>query len=102
MNETQLPAPDAPFSALEERLARIWCEVIRVDTVTRADDFFDLGAHSLLITHIINHVRKEFVIDLTMRDFLDAARFGEFCALVAQKLKLAALPISPPAPARAA
>jgi acyl carrier protein len=74
-----------------------------VDAVTRADDFFDLGAHSLLITHILNRVHKEFEIDLTMRDFLDAAKFGDFCTLIAQKLRLATIPVPPATPpARAA
>ncbi len=53
-----LPAPEgdayshreyeAPQGELEESLAQLWQDLLKVDRVGRHDDFFALGGHSLL------------------------------------------------------
>ena len=53
-----LPAPDgaayasrgyeAPVGEVEETLAQIWAEVLKLERVGRHDNFFELGGHSLL------------------------------------------------------
>jgi amino acid adenylation domain-containing protein len=54
-----LPVPDgqrqvtdtflAPRTDVEDRIARIWSEVLRVEQVGVRDNFFELGGHSLLL-----------------------------------------------------
>jgi amino acid adenylation domain-containing protein len=54
-----LPVPDgqrqatetflAPRTEAEDRIARIWSEVLRVEQVGVRDNFFELGGHSLLL-----------------------------------------------------
>ena len=58
LDRNALPAPDAaavpartyeaPQGEIEETLAAIWAEVLRLDRVGRQDNFFALGGHSLL------------------------------------------------------
>ncbi|WP_159028170.1 non-ribosomal peptide synthetase [Streptomyces gilvosporeus] len=43
---------DAPRTTTEKLLARLWSEVLGVDTVRRQDSFFDLGGDSLLATRL--------------------------------------------------
>ena len=54
-----LPKPDfsrrdldtefvAPANSLEQTIAALWCEVLKIDRVGRFDNFFALGGHSLL------------------------------------------------------
>ncbi|OXS34485.1 hybrid non-ribosomal peptide synthetase/type I polyketide synthase [Streptomyces sp. XY006] len=59
----QPPAPETPRAsgaspkgtgATEERLGRIWCEVLGVDHVGRHDDFFELGGDSLLALQVFD------------------------------------------------
>ncbi|WP_375773024.1 amino acid adenylation domain-containing protein [Archangium gephyra] len=58
-----LPAPDsqravsggsytAPESGLEQSLAAIWAEVLRLERVGAEDNFFDLGGNSLLLQSV--------------------------------------------------
>ena len=62
-----LPAPDdsayarrtyeAPQGEVEQTLAQIWSEVLRVERVGRHDNFFELGGHSLLVVRVIDRMR---------------------------------------------
>ena len=64
-----LPAPDqnrfdleesfvAPRTPVEEMIAEIWAEVLKLDRVGIHDNFFDLGGHSLLATQVISRLRE--------------------------------------------
>ena len=62
-----LPAPDpsacssrqyvAPQGPIEQALARVWQDLLRVERVGREDNFFQLGGHSLLIVRMIEQLR---------------------------------------------
>jgi amino acid adenylation domain-containing protein len=78
VNRLALPAPElrrdelaesfvAPRTPVEELLARIWSEVLKVESISINDDFFALGGHSLLATQLISRVRESFVVDLPLR-----------------------------------
>ncbi|WP_259675526.1 non-ribosomal peptide synthase/polyketide synthase [Burkholderia gladioli] len=47
-----------PEGEIETRLARIWCEVLKVERVGRHDNFFELGGHSLLAIGLIERMRQ--------------------------------------------
>jgi len=77
-----LPVPDknvverdgiyvAPSTPLEEEVARIFCEVLRIDDVGIYDDFFALGGHSLLVIQVISRVNNAFQIELPIRAMFD-------------------------------
>ena len=70
-----LPAPEAeayavqayaaPVGEVEEALAAIWSELLQVERVGRADDFFALGGHSLLAVTLVERMRQRgFYIDV--------------------------------------
>jgi amino acid adenylation domain-containing protein len=59
----------APGTPMEQDLATIWCEVLRVERIGVLDNFFELGGHSLLVTQIISRLRTRFGIDLPVRLF---------------------------------
>jgi amino acid adenylation domain-containing protein len=71
-----LPAPDlasaegkyvAPRTPLEEGLAEIWAEVLRLERVGVEDNFFEVGGHSLLATRVVSRVRVVFGVKLPLR-----------------------------------
>ncbi|SAL39736.1 non-ribosomal peptide synthetase [Caballeronia telluris] len=81
-----LPAPsreakavDAPRTPTERELAAIWQRVLRVETVSRDDDFFALGGHSLLATQANAQANLLWSLMLPLRALFDE-RTLERCA----------------------
>ena len=71
VDRLRLPEPDnsraalsaeyvAPENEIETRLAKIWAEILSIDTVGRDDNFFELGGHSLLAAQIAARIRSHF------------------------------------------
>jgi amino acid adenylation domain-containing protein len=56
-----------PGTEVEELLAGIWAEVLRLERVGVTDDFFALGGHSLLATQIISRVRDLFKVEVPLQ-----------------------------------
>jgi amino acid adenylation domain-containing protein len=48
-----------PQGELEEKVARIWCQVLNIEAADRDEDFFELGGHSLLILHLQARLRDD-------------------------------------------
>ncbi|QKV97422.1 non-ribosomal peptide synthase/polyketide synthase [Streptomyces sp. NA02950] len=62
----------APRTPAETALARLWAEVLPVDTVGVEDDFLGLGGDSILGVRLLSRVRAELGAELTLRELLDA------------------------------
>ncbi|AYG07479.1 amino acid adenylation domain-containing protein [Pseudomonas fluorescens] len=78
LDRKALPAPDvsqtqkayvAPVSELEQQLAGIWQEVLKVERVGLGDNFFDLGGHSLQVVVMLSRVRAVLGVDVAVKDF---------------------------------
>lgn len=48
---------EAPVTALEKDIARVWQAVLKVDSVGRYDNFFTLGGDSLLVAQVVSRLR---------------------------------------------
>ncbi|HVR97613.1 MAG TPA: amino acid adenylation domain-containing protein, partial [Thermoanaerobaculia bacterium] len=90
---------DAPRTATKQLIARIWADLLGVETVGAHDSFFDLGGHSLLATQVISRVRSAFRVDLPMRVLFDRPTVAGLAAAVRDASQegglLDAPPISP-------
>ncbi|MCP2012833.1 non-ribosomal peptide synthetase, partial [Duganella violaceipulchra] len=68
LDRKALPAPqgqayvthgyEAPQGEIEETLAAIWAELLKLERVGRHDNFFQLGGHSLLAVALIERMRR--------------------------------------------
>ncbi|XP_031638911.1 uncharacterized protein LOC116351023, partial [Contarinia nasturtii] len=68
LDRSALPPPDdeafvrqsyeAPNGEMEEKLAAIWSELLGIERISRHDNFFALGGHSLLIIRLLSQLRQ--------------------------------------------
>jgi amino acid adenylation domain-containing protein/FkbM family methyltransferase len=61
----------APRTDIEQRLKRIWEEVLNQKDIGVAQDFFELGGYSLKAIRIISMINKEFSVALELDVFFD-------------------------------
>ena len=71
---------------LEEIVAGIWGEVLRVSGISRQGNFFNLGGHSLLATQMTHRIRDVFGIELPVRAIFEAPTVAQFSALIQARL----------------
>src|SRR6185503_10766721 len=62
----------APQNEIEVRLAKIWAEILSVDTLGRDDNFFELGGHSLLAAQIAARIRSQFTFEAPITTLFEA------------------------------
>ena len=76
LDRRALPAPDvslaqqdyvAPQSEMEQQLAAIWADVLKVERVGITDNFFELGGHSLLATQVVTRAQKQLQRNVPLR-----------------------------------
>ena len=63
---------EAPRTPLEEAIASLWSEVLKVERVGVHDDFFALGGHSLLATRILARLADDFGVEVPLADLFEA------------------------------
>ncbi|MBG0566357.1 non-ribosomal peptide synthetase [Actinoplanes aureus] len=73
---------DGPLSATEQRVARIWTEVLKVPGAGRGDDFFALGGQSLTMFQVIARLSTELDAEVSMRQFFENSTLAELSAVV--------------------
>jgi amino acid adenylation domain-containing protein len=72
----------APRTHVQELMADIWAEVLRVERVGINDNFFERGGHSLMATQLVSRVRKTFRVELPLRALFDTPTVAGMSAAV--------------------
>ena len=76
INRKALPDPDmslmgeayvAPRNEIEEKLARIWCDILKLEQIGIHDNFFSVGGDSILSIQIVSRVRSSG-FEMSVRD----------------------------------
>jgi amino acid adenylation domain-containing protein len=91
-----LPAPDGarpelerefvpPEGPVQEKVAAIWAEVLRLERVGAHDNFFELGGHSLMATQVLSRMRDAFAIELPLRAIFDGPTVAGLAEAIIQK-----------------
>nr|QEO74125.1 condensation domain-containing protein [uncultured bacterium] len=92
-----LPAPErsqhgtgaefiSPRTPLEEEVARVWRDVLKVDRIGVSDSFWELGGHSLLATRVLSRIEEQFEVDLPLQTLFASPSLGEFAAMVGERV----------------
>jgi acyl carrier protein len=95
-----LPAPDlgrldagvtftAPASPIEQKVADIWMEILRVPQVGANHNFFELGGHSLLATRVMSAVRAAFNVEVPLRTLFERPTVSGLAGAITERLAAA-------------
>lgn len=82
MQEKMVDSFVAPRTPLENVLAEIWAEILKVERVGVNDKFFALGGHSLLAMQIISRIRHVLEIDLPVRYLFEIQTIAELAIVI--------------------
>jgi len=77
----------APRTPVEELLAQIWTEVLKVDKVGVNDHFFHMGGQSLLATQVVARVSKVLGTSLKLRHLFESPSIAKLAIKVEELLK---------------
>ncbi|MGC5702151.1 non-ribosomal peptide synthetase [Pseudomonas sp. NFXW11] len=87
-----LPEPDAsqlqqtyeaPQSELEQQLAAIWAEILRLPRVGLNDNFFEVGGHSLLAIQITSRVQAELGLEVPLAQLFQTESLRAYAEVAA-------------------
>ncbi|WBW95744.1 non-ribosomal peptide synthetase [Oceanirhabdus sp. W0125-5] len=68
INETTAIKYEAPRNMIEEKLVKIWSEVLNVKRIGISDNFFDLGGHSLKATLLVSRIHKQLNMEVSLQE----------------------------------
>ena len=74
----------APRTPLEAAIARIWSEVLGIDSIGVHDNFFELGGHSLLATQVVSRIAETFHLDLPLRTIFETPTVAQLAVSVVE------------------
>src|SRR6267143_2140032 len=67
----------AARTEVEQKLAEMWGEVLKVGEVGVDQNFFELGGHSLLVLQVMVRLRREFNVELGVRTMFEEPTIAE-------------------------
>ncbi|HKQ08151.1 MAG TPA: condensation domain-containing protein, partial [Blastocatellia bacterium] len=101
-----LPEPEAeayakgeyeePQGEIEQRLAAIWSEVLKVERVGRRDNFFEMGGHSLLVVRVIARLRQGLNVEVSISEVFEHPVLADL-AMAVERATPTTLPAITPA-----
>jgi amino acid adenylation domain-containing protein len=86
LERTKLPKHKASsityHTFVEEKLARIWSQVLGAQEIQSEDDFFELGGHSLAVIQTLARILDEFQVELPIDQFFTHPTLGGMAARI--------------------
>jgi amino acid adenylation domain-containing protein/non-ribosomal peptide synthase protein (TIGR01720 family) len=92
LDRKALPMPDTsaaqqdfvePRSRLEQQVAKVWQDVLKLERVGLTDNFFELGGHSLLATQVIVRLKQQLDVPVSLRDLFAEPQLQGFVGRLA-------------------
>ncbi|WP_133054857.1 non-ribosomal peptide synthetase, partial [Niastella populi] len=76
-----------PRNELEEKLVKIWEQVLQRENIGMLDDFFVLGGHSLKAVRLSNEYQKELAVKLSLKELFVHTSVASHAALIASSAR---------------
>ncbi|WP_414584620.1 amino acid adenylation domain-containing protein [Scytonema sp. PCC 10023] len=75
-----------PLDIVEQKLAEIWAEVLKVYPVGVKDNFFDLGGHSLLAVQLMARIEQQFKKNLALATLFQNSTIEQLATILRQPI----------------
>ncbi|MFM6139805.1 MAG: amino acid adenylation domain-containing protein, partial [Sphaerospermopsis kisseleviana] len=106
INRRALPAPNTassadleiPVTQTEEILASLWQGLLKVQSISRSHNFFELSGNSLLATQLITRIRDGFQVEIPVRKIFEQSILSELAREIDKASKSVILPAIAPQP----
>jgi amino acid adenylation domain-containing protein len=105
LDRRRLPSPDTqayvqrgyepPVGETEEKLARIWSDLLKLERVDRHDNFFELGGHSLLAVRVLSRLRQSLGVSVSLVSLFTNPVLADFASAVEGATQAELPPITP-------
>jgi surfactin family lipopeptide synthetase C len=76
---------EGPRSPLEESIAEVWANVLKLEQPGIHENFFELGGHSLLAAKLISNLRRQLHVELNLIDVFQSPTIAKLAALIYQR-----------------
>jgi acyl carrier protein len=72
---------------IEHQLALIWADILKIDSqlIGRNANFFALGGHSLVLLNLMNAIREQFELEVSMGDVFNRETLADLAELLAER-----------------
>ncbi len=81
--KTYVPPPNE----IEQKLEKIWKQVMKIERISVTDNFFDLGGDSLLAIQLLFKIKKIFNCDIPYVSLLEYPTITEIANLIENKMR---------------
>ncbi|HKC14079.1 MAG TPA: SDR family NAD(P)-dependent oxidoreductase, partial [Vicinamibacteria bacterium] len=75
----------APGNPTEQKIARIWAELLGVEKVGIQDNFFDLGGHSLLAIQVVTRMKADLDAEVSMATLFEGPTVESLSRLIGRE-----------------
>ncbi|MEN7551664.1 amino acid adenylation domain-containing protein [Rapidithrix thailandica] len=87
----------APQTSIEQQLAEIWSQVLGINRISRNDNFFEIGGHSLKATQVVSRINEQLGKKLKLSDIFAHPVLEELAGNISdlQESQAPQLPVAP-------
>ena len=87
--DVEAPNPDAPIAegrtSVENKLVKIWIDVLGIDSLGIDQNFLDVGGHSLHAMSIISRANEVFKIEISLREFFELPTLAHMAEMISSQ-----------------
>lgn len=83
----------APRDWVEEKLEKIWCEILDVDKVGIDQDFLKIGGHSLRVMTLVAQIYQHFEIEMPLNEIFNRLTIKSMAEYIRNAVKDVYVPI---------
>lgn len=80
-------AYQAPANTEEEKIEKIWSDVIGIHKIGVNDNLFEIGGHSLMASRIISHIKKEMKAEISLAEFFKEPTIANLASIINSGVK---------------